>query len=77
MLIERRKDLRGMKQIESGLRWAKLTFGSIVLDKKAIFVIPNELKLRSDTKWLMEKWIFAKEEVPGVVKLIEQEMKRE
>ena len=77
MLIERRKDLRGMQQVESGLRWAKLTFGSMVLDKRAIFVIPNELKLRSDAKWLMEKWIFAKEEVPGVVKLIEQEMNRE
>ena len=24
-LIERRKDLRGMKQFESGLRWAKVT----------------------------------------------------
>ncbi len=29
MLIERRKDLRGMKQVKSGLRWAKLTFGSL------------------------------------------------
>jgi len=77
MLIERRKDLRGMKQVESGLRWAKLTFGSMMLDKKAIFVIPNELKLKSDTEWLMEKWIFAKEDVPEVVKLIEEEMKRE
>ncbi len=76
-LIERRKDLRGMKQVESGLRWAKLTFGSMMVDKKAIFVIPNELKLRSDTKWLMEKGIFAKEEVHAVVKLIEEEMKRE
>jgi len=77
MLIERRKDLRGMKPVESGLRWAKLTFGSMVKDKKAIFVIPEELKLRSDTKWLMEKGIFTKEELHGVVKLIEQEMKSE
>ena len=65
MLIERRKDLRGMKPVESGLRWAKLTFGSMVKDKKEIFVIPKELKLRGDTKWLMEKGIFAKEELHG------------
>ncbi len=69
-LIERRKDLRGMKQIESGLRWAKLTFGRVVKDKKEIFVIPYELNLGSETKWLMEKGIFNKEELPGMVKLI-------
>jgi len=77
MLIERRKDLRGMRPVESGLRWAKLTFGPMVKDKKAIFVIPNELKPRSDMNWLMEKGIFTKEELQGVVKLIEQEMKSE
>lgn len=49
-MTERRKDLRGMKELESGLRWAKLTFGPIVKDKKAIFVIPSELKLRSNSK---------------------------
>jgi hypothetical protein len=53
MLIERRSDLRGMTQVESGLRWAKLTFGHMVEDKKAIFVVPDELKLGIDTKWLM------------------------
>jgi len=77
MLIERRKDLRGMKPVDSGLRWAKLTFGPMVQDKKAIFVIPNELNLRSDMKWLTEKGIFTKEEMHSVVRLIEQEMKRE
>jgi len=75
MLIERRKDLRGMKQVESGLKWAKLTFGPIVNDKKAIFVIPNELKLVRDTKWLVEKGVFNKEELYGMIKLVEQEMK--
>jgi hypothetical protein len=75
MLIERRKDLRGMKQVESGLRWAKLTFGPIVKDKKAIFVVPNELKLGRDTKWLVEKGVFNKEELYGMIKLVEQEMK--
>jgi hypothetical protein len=75
MLIERRKDLRGMKQVESGLRWAKLTFGPIVKDKKAIFVVPNELKLGRDTKWLVEKGVFNKEELYGMIKLVEREMK--
>jgi hypothetical protein len=70
MLIERRKDLRGMKQVESGLRWAKLTFGRRVKDDKAIFVVPNELELGGETKWLVEKGVFTKEELHGVVKLI-------
>jgi hypothetical protein len=77
MLIERRKDLRGKTQIESGLRWAKLTFGHMVKDQKAILVVPNELDLRSDTQWLMEKGVFTKEEFPGMVGLFEQRMKRE
>jgi hypothetical protein len=70
MLIERRKDLRGVKQVESGLRWAKLTFGRVGKDKKEIFVIPYELNLGSGTKWLVEKGIFKKEELRGMVKLI-------
>ena len=44
VLYERRKDLRGMTQFESGMRWARLTFGGLVKDKEAIFVVPNELK---------------------------------
>jgi len=76
MLIERRKTLRGKTQIESGLRWARLTFGRMVKDERTIFVVPNELKLRNDTKWLMEKGIFTKEEFWGMVKLVEQEMKK-
>ena len=74
-LIERRKDLRGMKQFESGLKWAKLTFGHMVQDKKAIFVIPNELKLEGDGKGYMEKGIFNKEEFLKVMKTIDEEMK--
>jgi hypothetical protein len=76
MLIERRKDLRGLTQVESGLRWAKFTFGRLVKDERTIFVVPNELKLGSDTKWLMEKGIFTKGEFLGMVKLVEHEMKR-
>jgi hypothetical protein len=77
MLIERRKDLRGKTQIESGLRWAKLTFSHMVKDDKAIFVVPNELNLGNDTQWLMEKGVFTKEELPGMVKLVEEAVKRE
>jgi hypothetical protein len=69
-LIERRKDLRGMKQVESGLRWAKVTFGRVVKDKKEIFVVPHELNLGTETKWLVEKGIFNKEELRGMVTLI-------
>ena len=75
-LIERRQDLRGMKQFESGLRWAKLTFGHMVQDKKEIFVIPNELKLEDNPKRYMEKGIFNKEEYLKVMKTIDEEMKR-
>jgi hypothetical protein len=77
MLIERRKDLRGMKQVESGLRWARLTFGPIVKDKSEIFVVPDELKLGSDSKWLLEKGIFTKGELHAMVRLVKQEMERE
>jgi hypothetical protein len=76
MLIERRKDLRGKTQIESGLRWARLTFGRMVKDERTIIVVPNELKLGSDTRWLIEKGVFTKEELLGMVQLINQEVKR-
>ena len=75
-LIERRKDLRGMKQFESGLKWAKLTFGHMVQDKKAIFVVPSELKIEDNPKRYMEKEIFNKEEYLKVMKTIDEEMKR-
>jgi len=77
MLIEKRRDLRGMTQVESGLKWAKLTFGRMVKDNKAIFVVPDELKLGIDTKWLMEKGVLTKEELVGTVKLVGKEIKRE
>ena len=76
-LIERRKDLRGMKELESGLRWAKLAFGPMVKDKKAIFVVPSELKLENDSKWFMGKAILTRGEFHAMVKLVGQEMKRE
>jgi hypothetical protein len=48
----------------------------MVKDERTIFVVPNELKLGIDTKWLTEKGIFTKEEILGLTKLIGQEMKR-
>ena len=66
MLIERRKDLREMKRVESGLRWAKLTFGRGVKDRKEVFVVPCELNLGSETKCLVEKGIINKEELRGM-----------
>jgi hypothetical protein len=77
MLIERRKDMRGMKQFESGLKWAKLTFGHMVQDKKAIFVVPSELKLEDNPKRYMEKGIFTMEELLEMVKVVNRKMKRE
>ena len=44
MLVERRKDSRGMMQIKSGLKWARLTYGGLVKNKEAIFIMPKELK---------------------------------
>lgn len=76
MLIERRKDLRGKTKIESGLRWARMAFGHRVKDERTIFVVPNELKLGNNTQWLIEKGVFTKEEFLGMVKLVEQEIKR-
>jgi hypothetical protein len=75
MLIERRKDLRGRTQLESGMRWAKVAFGSMVKDKKTMFVVPNELKLGFHTKWIIEKGVFTKEEIIGMSKLVDQGLK--
>jgi hypothetical protein len=48
-LTERRKNLRGKTEVQSGLRWAKLRFGDMVKDKNSIFVVPNKLDLAVDT----------------------------
>jgi len=72
MLIERRKDLRGITQVQSGMRWANVTFGRMIKDKKSMFIVPRELKLRSDTRWLVEKGVFTREELFGISKLMDQ-----
>ena len=76
VLLERRTDMRGKSQIESGLKWAKLTFGRLVKDREAIFVVPNELKVEDETKWLLEKGILNKEEYLEMMNMVDQEMKR-
>jgi hypothetical protein len=70
MLVERRKDLRGMNQLESGMRWAKVAFGRMVKDEKTMFVVPHELKLGIHTKSIIEKGVFTKEEILGMDKLV-------
>jgi len=60
-LVERRKDLRGKTKVETGLRWAKLTFGQLVEDKHKIFIVPHESNLVSNTKSFMEKGVYSKE----------------
>ena len=47
-LIERRKGLRGMSQLESGSKWAKCIFGDKVKDIKRIIVVPKEVKQGTD-----------------------------
>jgi len=62
VLAERRKDLRGKSQLESGLRWAMLTFGQSLKDKRSIFIVPKELDVEMARKALMEKGIFSTQE---------------
>jgi hypothetical protein len=46
VLAERRKNLRGKTEFESGMRWARFFFTGLVRDKQAIFVVPKELEVR-------------------------------
>lgn len=75
MLIERRKDLRGMTQIQAGMKWANLTFGHMVKDKKSMFIVPSELKLGNNSQWLIEKGVFTKEELFGLSRLMQEGIK--
>src|SRR4030042_4613401 len=77
MLVERRKDMRGQTQWESGTKWARQAFGHLVKDKKDIFVHPKEMKINDDKGLLVEKGIFSKEEFLQVTNMIDREMKKE
>lgn len=75
MLVERRNDLRGMSPIESGLKWARLTFNHLVKEGKTLFVIPDELKLRIDARWFLHKGVLTREDLFGLRQFAEQAMK--
>lgn len=60
LLVERRESLRGKSQLESGLRWARLTFGRKVADERGLFIVPDELNPGSDAEWLTEKGVFTR-----------------
>jgi uncharacterized protein YqgQ len=77
MLVERRNDMRGQTQWESGLKWARLAFGHLVKDKKDIFVFPKEMEINDDKGLLVEKGIFNKEEYLKIMNMIDREMKKE
>ena len=77
MLVERRKDMRGRTQWESGVKWARLAFGHLVKDKKDIFVFPKEMEINDDKGLLVEKGILGKEEYLKIMNMIDREMKKE
>ena len=74
MLVERRNDMRGETQWQSGLKWARSAFGHLVKDKRDIFVFPKQLKVSEDKMLLVEKGVFTKEEFFEAMKKIDQEI---
>jgi hypothetical protein len=76
MLVERRKNLRGKTQLESGLRWARLTFGHRVRDERAIFAVPDDLKPEGDTERILEMGVLTRWDLFGMFKPIEPEIKK-
>jgi uncharacterized protein YqgQ len=77
MLVERRKDMRGQTQWDSGVKWARLAFGHLVKDKKDIFVFPKEMEISDDKGLLVEKGIFGREEYLKIMSMIDREIKKE
>ncbi len=51
VLHERRRDLRGMTRVESGLRFARLAFGNLANDKRVVIVVPKELS-QGKERWV-------------------------
>ena len=76
MLVERRKDMRGETQWESGVKWARQAFGHLVKDKKDIFIFPKEMELNGDKELLVDRGIYTKEEFLEVMKTRDQEIGR-
>jgi len=73
LLVERRESLRGRSELESGLKWARLTFGSMVRDSRMMFVVPRELNPGSDAEWIIEKAVFTRGELLEMTKPIDRE----
>lgn len=67
MLVERRRDLRGKTRLETGLTWAKLTFGGSAKDKESILIVPKELEAGHATRVLLKRTIFYKDELLDMV----------
>src|SRR4030042_4944505 len=68
VMAERREHLRGKSELESGLRWARVTFGGSIKDKTSIFVVPKELETGDVTRMFMEKGIYSKLEFLSMVR---------
>ncbi len=49
VLKERRKSLRGVTPLQSGLRWARFSFGGSVANREALLVVPKALGLTAET----------------------------
>ena len=78
MLVERRKDMRGQTQWESGAKWARKAFGHLVKDKKDLFIFPKEMEMNNDDeRLLIEKGIFTREEFLEMVKMVDREIEKE
>jgi hypothetical protein len=43
VLAERRRNLRGETQFESGLKWARFFFNDLVKETRTIFVVANDV----------------------------------
>ncbi len=54
VLTERRSNLRGESYVESGLRWARLTFGHSLKDRQSLFVVPQGLEEEGMARGLTE-----------------------
>jgi len=75
-LVERRKDLRGLSRVESGLEWARLAFACMVKDSNWIFVVPDELHLKNDIILPMGKKMFNKEEFLWMMEAVDLGIKK-
>jgi hypothetical protein len=75
-LIERRKDFRGLSRVESGLEWARSAFGPMVKDRDWIFVVPEELYLKSDTILPLGKKMLNKEEFLWMMEAVDVGIKK-